>query len=63
MAAYKPSQLVVFKYEDEGVATLEDGLYVAGEEPEGPGVRRQMAKIRQGVDEGVGLCKKIRMKP
>ena len=25
---YKPSQLVVFKYEDEGVATLEDGLYV-----------------------------------
>lgn len=23
----KPSQLVVFKYEDEGVATLEDGLY------------------------------------
>ena len=27
-AGYKPSQLVVFKYEDEGVATLEDGLYV-----------------------------------
>ena len=25
---FKPSQLVVFKYEDEGVATLEDGLYV-----------------------------------
>src|ERR1700730_8407486 len=24
---FKPSQLVVFKYEDEGVATLEDGLY------------------------------------
>jgi NitT/TauT family transport system substrate-binding protein len=27
-AGYKPSQLVVFKYEDEGVATMEDGLYV-----------------------------------
>src|SRR5471030_1221223 len=26
-AGYKPEQLVVFKYEDEGVATLEDGLY------------------------------------
>jgi len=25
---YKPDQLVVFKYEDMGVATLEDGLYV-----------------------------------
>jgi NitT/TauT family transport system substrate-binding protein len=25
---YRPSQLVVFKYEDEGVATLEDGLWV-----------------------------------
>jgi len=24
---YKPSQLVVFKYENEGVATLEDGLW------------------------------------
>jgi len=27
-AGMKPSQLVVFKYETEGVATLEDGLYV-----------------------------------
>ena len=27
-AGYKPTQLVVFKYEDEGVATLEDGFYV-----------------------------------
>jgi NitT/TauT family transport system substrate-binding protein len=26
-AGFKPTQLVVFKYEDEGVATLEDGLY------------------------------------
>src|SRR5208337_3390603 len=27
-AGYKPDQLVVLKYEDQGVATLEDGLYV-----------------------------------
>jgi NitT/TauT family transport system substrate-binding protein len=27
-AGYKPDQLVVFKYEDQGVAVLEDGLYV-----------------------------------
>jgi NitT/TauT family transport system substrate-binding protein len=26
-SGFKPSQLVVFKYSDEGVATLEDGLY------------------------------------
>lgn len=26
-AGYKPEDLVVFKYEDQGVATLEDGLY------------------------------------
>ena len=26
-AGFKPEQLVVFKYEDQGVATLEDGLY------------------------------------
>lgn len=27
-AGVKPEQLIVFKYEDQGVATLEDGLYV-----------------------------------
>src|SRR5258707_3871733 len=27
-AGYRPNQLVLFKYEDEGIATLEDGLYV-----------------------------------
>ncbi len=26
-AGFKPDQLVVFRYEDQGVATLEDGLY------------------------------------
>jgi NitT/TauT family transport system substrate-binding protein len=27
-AGFKPEDLVVFKYEDQGVSTLEDGLYV-----------------------------------
>ncbi|MEQ8899172.1 MAG: ABC transporter substrate-binding protein [Roseovarius sp.] len=30
-AGLTPEELVVFKYEDQGVATLEDGLYVLGE--------------------------------
>jgi NitT/TauT family transport system substrate-binding protein len=30
-AGFKPSDLVVFKYSDEGVATLEDGLYANGD--------------------------------
>ena len=55
-AGYKPDQLVVFKYEDEGVATLEDGLYVDGGQAQGPGVRRQDGAIRQGVDERLGVC-------
>ena len=54
-AGYKPSQLVVFKYEDQGVATLEDGLYVLGEQARGPGLRRQDGEVRQGLDEGLGL--------
>ena len=40
-AGIKPEELVVFKYEDQGVATLEDGLYVLEEQAQGPGVRRQ----------------------
>src|ERR1700733_6721889 len=35
-AGYKPEQLVVFKYEDQGVATLEDGLYVMEDKPKDP---------------------------
>ena len=45
-AGYKPSQLVVFKYEDQGVATLEDGLYVARKQAHGPGLRRQDGEVR-----------------
>ncbi len=45
-AGYKPSQLVVFKYSDEGVATLEDGLYVMRSQAQGPGLRRQDGEVR-----------------
>ena len=54
-AGYKPSQLVVFKYSDEGVATMEDGLYVHGAEAEGRGVCRQDGEVRQGLRERLGL--------
>ncbi len=39
-AGMKPEDLVVFKYEDQGVATLEDGLYVLERQAEGSGLRR-----------------------
>ncbi|QDY71634.1 ABC transporter substrate-binding protein [Qingshengfaniella alkalisoli] len=35
-AGFTPEELVVFKYEDQGVATLEDGLYVLEERLEDP---------------------------
>jgi len=54
---FKPSQLVVFKYEDEGVATLEDGLYVAGEEPEGSAFVAKMAKFVKASMKGWDYAK------
>ena len=48
-------RLVVFKYEDQGVATLEDGLYTLEEKLKDPGHGRQAGKLRQGLDEGLGL--------
>ncbi len=35
-AGIKPEELVTFKYEDQGVATLEDGLYVTEDKLEDP---------------------------
>ena len=45
-AGYKPEQLVVFKYEDQGVATLEDGLYVMEDKLKDPAFVDKMAQIR-----------------
>jgi NitT/TauT family transport system substrate-binding protein len=44
-AGVKPEDLVVFKYEDQGVATLEDGLYVEEDKLKDPKFVETMAKF------------------
>jgi NitT/TauT family transport system substrate-binding protein len=44
-AGFKPEQLVVFKYEDQGVATLEDGLFVMQDKLRDPAFVARMAKF------------------
>jgi NitT/TauT family transport system substrate-binding protein len=51
-AGYKPSQLVVFKYSDEGVATLEDGLYAMEPNLKNPAFVAKMAKFVQASEKG-----------
>ncbi len=51
-AGYKPDQLVVFKYEDEGVATLEDGLYVIEAKLKDPAFVAKMAKFVKASMKG-----------
>jgi len=51
-AGYKPSQLVVFKYTDEGVATLEDGLYVMEAKLKDPAFVAKMAKFVKASEKG-----------
>jgi NitT/TauT family transport system substrate-binding protein len=51
-AGYQPSQLVVFKYEDQGVATLEDGLYVIESKLKDPVFVTRMAKFVQASMKG-----------
>jgi NitT/TauT family transport system substrate-binding protein len=65
-AGFKPEQLVVFKYEDQGVATLEDGLYVLQDKLKDPAFVSRMAKFvsasmkgwdyaRQNPDEAAAI--------
>jgi NitT/TauT family transport system substrate-binding protein len=65
-AGYKPNQLVVFKYEDQGVATLEDGLYAMEPKLKDPAFVTKMAKFvnasmqgwdysRKNQDEAAGI--------
>jgi NitT/TauT family transport system substrate-binding protein len=51
-AGMKPSQLTVFKYQNEGVATLEDGLYVTGAELKDPAEVSKLAKFLVASKEG-----------
>jgi NitT/TauT family transport system substrate-binding protein len=57
-AGYKPSQLVVFKYEDEGVATLEDGLYVMEPKLKDPAFVARMARFVKASMKGWDYARK-----
>jgi NitT/TauT family transport system substrate-binding protein len=51
-AGYKPDQLVVFKYTDEGVATLEDGLYAMEPKLKDPAFVAKLAKFVAASEKG-----------
>ncbi len=53
----KPSELKVFKYEDEGVSTLEDGLYVNEKNLEDKAFVAKMAKFVKASMEGWAWAK------
>jgi NitT/TauT family transport system substrate-binding protein len=51
-AGIKPEELVTFKYEDEGVATLEDGLYVLEDKLKDPAFKEKMVKFVRASMKG-----------
>ena len=51
-AGMKAEDLVVFKYEDQGVATLEDGLYVMEDKLKDPAFVETMAKFVKASMKG-----------
>ncbi len=51
-AGIKPEELVTFKYEDEGVATLEDGLYVLEDKLSDPAFKEKMVKFVRASMKG-----------
>lgn len=51
-AGFAPEDLTVFKYEDQGVATLEDGLWVLEERLEDPEFVETMAKFVRASMKG-----------
>ncbi len=57
-AGYKPDQLVVFKYSDEGVATLEDGLYAMEAKLKDPAFVAKMAKFVGASEKGWDWARK-----
>jgi len=48
----KPDQLIVFKYEDQGVATLEDGLYALEKSIADPAMAAKLAKFLKASLKG-----------
>src|SRR5579883_293724 len=51
-AGIPPDQLVVFKYEDEGVATLEDGLYTLEKNLKNPAMADKLARFVKASMKG-----------
>ena len=51
-AGVKPEDLVTFKYEDEGVATLEDGLYVMQDKLADPAFEDKMVRFVRASMKG-----------
>ena len=51
-AGYKPEQLVVFNYTDQGAATLEDGLYVMEDKLKDPAFVDKMARFVKASMQG-----------
>ena len=51
-AGVKPEDLITFKYEDEGVATLEDGLYVLEDKLADPAFEEKMVKFVRASMKG-----------
>ena len=51
-AGLSPDDLVVFKYEDQGVATLEDGMYVLEENLEDPAFVDKMTRFVRASMKG-----------
>ena len=51
-AGVKPEELITFKYEDEGVATLEDGLYTLDKNLADPAMVEKLAKFLKASMKG-----------
>jgi NitT/TauT family transport system substrate-binding protein len=51
-AGIKPEELVTFQYEKEGVATLEDGLYVLEDKLKDPAFKEKMVKFVRASMKG-----------
>jgi NitT/TauT family transport system substrate-binding protein len=51
-AGFKPDDLIVFKYEDEGVSTLEDGLYANGDKLKDAKFADKLARFVAASDRG-----------
>ena len=57
-AGLSPSELVVYKYEDQGVSTLEDGLYVMEKNLEKKSFREQDGPLPQSIHQRLEVCGK-----